>query len=63
VHARYEVVAVKTIPTNALPASSSLARFDLEARAAARLRHPNIVQIYDVGNHAGGLRVSERHAT
>jgi urea transport system substrate-binding protein len=47
------VVALKTIPASALPGSSALARFDIEARAVARLRHPNIVQIYEVGSHAG----------
>jgi urea transport system substrate-binding protein len=47
------LVALKTIPASALPGSSALARFDLEARAVARLRHPGIVQIYEVGSHAG----------
>jgi hypothetical protein len=39
------IVAIKTIPATALAGSSALARFDLEARAVARLRHPHIVQI------------------
>jgi serine/threonine protein kinase len=50
------VVALKTLPaTNAGGAdyAERLARFAIEAEAVSRLRHPNIVSIYDVGEQDG----------
>jgi tRNA A-37 threonylcarbamoyl transferase component Bud32 len=43
-------VAVKVLPKNRVEDSSYLARFHLEAKAAAALDHRNIVRAYDVDN-------------
>src|SRR5207302_4026425 len=47
------LVAVKLIRDNALAGPQERARFRIEAEAAARMRHPNIVQVYEVGEHHG----------
>jgi WD40 repeat protein/tRNA A-37 threonylcarbamoyl transferase component Bud32 len=46
-------VALKMIRDQALATAQDLARFGTEAEAVARLQHPNIVHIYDIGEHAG----------
>lgn len=43
------VVALKMILAGEHAGADKLARFQLEAQAVARLRHPNIVQIHDIG--------------
>lgn len=47
------VVALKMIPNAAFAASQDLARLRAEALAAARLNHPNIIPVYEVGEHNG----------
>ncbi len=47
------LVAVKFLRNVVVPDGDEAARFALEARAIARLRHPNIVQIHAVGEHDG----------
>ena len=42
-------VALKVLPNKAIDDPTRLARFDREARAAARLHHTNIVPVYDFG--------------
>ena len=46
-------VAVKMLHAGGLASAEAMARFRVEIEAMARLRHPNIVQIHGVGQHAG----------
>src|SRR6266540_174626 len=46
-------VAVKVLPSAFSADPERLARFEQEARAAAALSHPNILAVYDVGQHDG----------
>jgi hypothetical protein len=46
-------VALKILSDDAEQAPGAEQRFLLEARAAARLHHPNVVSVYDIGRHAG----------
>src|SRR5262249_3384095 len=45
--------ALKMVLTGAHASPQQLDRFYQEARSVARLQHPNIVQIYEVGEHDG----------
>jgi WD40 repeat protein/tRNA A-37 threonylcarbamoyl transferase component Bud32 len=47
------VVALKMILSGAHAGPDDLARFRIEAEAIARLQHPNIVQVFEVGEQGG----------
>jgi len=47
-------VAIKVLPPNRVNDSTYLERFYVEARAAAKLDHPNIVHAYDVDSTSDG---------
>jgi hypothetical protein len=47
------LVALKMVLAGPHAPASSLQRFEHEAMAVARLYHPNIVQIHEVGTHEG----------
>jgi eukaryotic-like serine/threonine-protein kinase len=47
------IVALKVIRTGEFASAEETARFRAETEACARLQHPNIVPIYDVGEQTG----------
>ncbi|MEO1994517.1 MAG: serine/threonine-protein kinase [Planctomycetaceae bacterium] len=47
------IVAIKMILSGELATQSDIERFHIEARAAANLKHSNIVAIHEVGEHEG----------
>ncbi|MEP7043110.1 MAG: bifunctional serine/threonine-protein kinase/formylglycine-generating enzyme family protein [Dokdonella sp.] len=47
-------VAIKVLASERMPSDDVVRRFEHEARTIARLDHPNIVSIYDVGRTSNG---------
>jgi len=46
-------VAIKVLPEEVVEKSDRLARFEREAKAVAKLNHPNILDVYELGGDEG----------
>jgi len=53
-----EVVALKILPEHISNNPEAVKRFRMEARAARRLAHPNIIRIHDIGEESGRKFIS-----
>ena len=49
----HRIIALKTLPAEKVADAERKRRFLVEARAASRLNHPNIVTIYDISEENG----------
>jgi serine/threonine-protein kinase len=54
-HSRGRVVALKKVLLTRAAAPTRVARFQRAAEAAARLHHPNFVEVFDIGEEEGHL--------
>ena len=52
------IVALKMILSGKFAGEAQVARFQAEAEALAKVQHPNIVQVYDVGSHQGNAYIA-----
>jgi serine/threonine protein kinase len=57
------LVALKTLRNPEQAGADHVARFRREAEAIARLRHPNVIQIYAIGEHEGLSFFAMEYAT
>jgi len=53
IHGSGQVVAIKVLPPSKAKHAQILARFQREARLASKLKHPNLVRAYQVGEARG----------
>jgi serine/threonine protein kinase len=56
------LVALKVLLAGALANEEELARFRSEALTVAQLQHPNVIQVYDVGEHEGVHYIAVEYA-
>jgi serine/threonine-protein kinase len=56
-------VALKLVPAGKLADPAVRARFFEDARTAAKLSHPNIATLFDVGEHADGALLAYEYAS
>ena len=54
-------LALKFLPHQFTRDTNSVMRFELEARAASALNHPNIITIYDIGEMAGTYYIAAEY--